>query len=526
MDVRGIGRPYNAATRFIDDNVDRGLGQKVAIYYHERQINYQDLKEMVNRAGNGLRDLGVEMENRVLILCHDSPEFIASFFGAIKIGAVPVPVNTMMHPKDYEYYLNNSRAKVIIAHSDLWSKIRHLRKQFVYLHHVIVIDGLTEEGEVNYEEWSNQSSTELSPAHTSSDDVAFWLFSSGSTGNPKGIIHLQHDMEYAYEHYAKNILEITQDDLTFSASPLFFAYGLGNGAYFPLGCGGATILMPGRSIPENVFQTIEKYRPTIFFGVPTLYQSMLNLDEKTDQPYDLSSVRICVSAGEPLPPSTMKGWKQRYNLDILDGIGSSEATHIFISNRMGDIKEGSTGKVVPGYEVKIADDGGRPLPPNEVGELFVKGDSLAHCYWNLHEENKRRFIGEWFKTGDKYYQDESGYFWYCGRSDDMIKAGGIWVSPIEIENVILQHDAISEVAVIGIPNTEGLEKPKAFIVLKSGHEPSEELKKELQQFVKKNLASYKYPRSIEFIDELPKTATGKIQRFKLRSGSMPVAPNI
>lgn len=526
MDLRGIGKPYNAASRFIDKNVDQGRGNKTAIYYQEQQIDYHELQNMVNRVGNGLRQLGIEIENRVLILMKDSPEFIASFFGAVKIGAVPIPVNTMMHPKDYEYFLNNSRAKALIVHSDLWSELRHLQKRFIYLQYVIVVDGPVAEGELDYTSWTDQSSPDLSPAHTASDDTAFWLFSSGSTGNPKGIIHLQHDMEFALKHYAQDVLQMTEKDRTFSASKLFFAYGLGNGSYFPLGCGASTIMMPDRPLPENIFQTIERYRPTIFFGVPTLYQAMLKYEEESEVSHDLSSIRICVSAGEPLPPSTLKRWQKRYHLDILDGIGSTEATHIFISNRIGDIRAGSTGKVVPGYEACIADEEGQPLPANEIGELFVKGDSFADGYWNLHEENKKRFIGEWFKTGDKYYQDEDGYFWYCGRSDDMIKAGGIWVSPVEIENVLLHHEAVSEAAVIGVRNQDQLEKPKAFIVTQSNVQPSEELKEELGQFVKKHLAHYKCPRAIQFVEELPKTATGKIQRFKLKEEKTQPTPSI
>ncbi|BCU80588.1 acetyl-CoA synthetase [Polycladomyces abyssicola] len=518
MYYRGIGIPYNAATRFIDENVEQGRGDKTAIYFEDRQVSYKELQEMTNKTGNGLKSLGVDLENRILLLCHDSPEFIASFFGAIKIGAVPVPVNTMLHPTDYEYFLNNSRSKVCIAHEDLWEKIKHLRKRFHYLQHVVVIGDTVDKREViPYSRWMEEESGLLESAHTVKDDTAFWLFSSGSTGSPKGIIHLQHDMEYALDHYAKQVLNMSEEDITFSASKLFFAYGLGNGAYFPLGCGASTVLMRERPIPENVFHTIERYRPTIFFGVPTLYGAMINWAQQTRKQYDLSSIRICVSAGEPLPSVIYEKWKKMFGVDILDGIGSTEATHIFISNRIGDIKVGSSGKLVPGYEAKITDEQGQELPPNEVGDLLIKGDSIAHCYWNLHDENKRRFIGEWFHTGDKYYRDEEGYFWYCGRSDDMMKVGGIWVSPVEIEGVLLQHEAVIEAAVIGITDKENLVRTKAYVVLKEGFESSEAMKEELKEFVKQKLASYKCPKELEFIDELPKTANGKIQRFKLRS---------
>ncbi|MFC4769410.1 benzoate-CoA ligase family protein [Effusibacillus consociatus] len=530
MNFRGIGVPYNAAKLFIDDNVDKGRGNKVAIYYKDRQIRYKELQEMVNKTGNGLKQLHVEMENRVLLLCHDSPEFIVSFYGALKIGAVPIPVNTMMHSDDYEYFLNNSRAKVLIAHIDLWNTISHLKDRFIYLQYVVLIDengfASKDEGTLDYREWMSSDSVDLHAALTVSDDQAFWLFSSGSTGNPKGVIHLHHDMEFAVNSYAKKVLRMTEEDVTFSASKLFFAYGLGNGMYFPLGCGASTVLMPERPLPEKVFETIETYRPTIFFGVPTLYGTMIDFAERCGRNYDLSSLRICVSAGEALPGPILKKWRQLFDVDILDGIGSTEALHIFISNNIGDIKEGSSGKVVPGYEAKIVNEHGVAVSANEIGDLFIKGDSVAHGYWNLHEENKKKFYGEWFHTGDKYLMDESGYFWYCGRSDDMLKVGGIWVSPIEIENSLLKHHAVLEAAVVGVTIENNLVHPKAYIVVKQGITPSDGLKKELQEFVKQDLAAYKYPRMIEFVDELPKTATGKIQRFKLRKSLSSVPASV
>lgn len=529
-----MGSPYNAATRFIDHNIIEGRGNKVAVYYKDRQISYKELQMMVNKVGNGLKQLNTEMENRVLLLCYDSPEFIASFYGALKIGAVPIPVNTMMHPSDYEYFLNNSRAKVLIAHLDLWNAISHLKDRFLYLQHVILIDesdyaeSFTDHtrGIFDFWEWMERASDTLEAAHTTSDDPAFWLFSSGSTGNPKGVIHLQHDMEFALNSYAKKVLKMTEDDITFSASKLFFAYGLGNGMYFPLGCGASTVLMRDRPLPEKVFETIEKYRPTIFFGVPTLYGAMIDFVERSGRNCDLSSLRICVSAGEALPAPFLKKWRQLFGVDILDGIGSTEALHIFISNSIGDVREGSSGKVVPGYEAKIVNEHGVSLSANEIGDLLIKGDSVAHGYWNLHEENKRKFYGEWLYTGDKYYMDESGYFWYCGRSDDMLKVGGIWVSPVEIENSLLKHEAVLEAAVVGVTNENNLVHPKAYIVPKQEIKPSEVLKREIQEFVKKDLAAYKYPREIEFINELPKTPTGKIQRFKLRMMANSMSENI
>jgi benzoate-CoA ligase len=362
----------------------------------------------------------------------------------------------------------------------------------------------------------DRCSDQLSPAFTTYDDAAIWLYTSGSTGTPKAAVHLQHDVFTCLESYAKGVLNLTQNDILFSASKFFFAYGLGNSFIYPAGLGASVVLMPDRPLPDTIFSAINKYKPTVFFGVPTLYASLLAVKD-AEKKYDLSSIRICTSAGEALPKNIYQEWKAKFGLDILDGIGSTELMHIFISNRPGDVMPGSSGKVVPGYTARIVDDKGHEVPDGDLGNLQVKGDSMAAYYYRQHDKSKASMLGEWFNTGDKYYRDAEGYYYYCGRGDDMLKVGGIWVSPIEIEDTLMSHPAVFECAVVGRDDENGLTKPKAYIVLKPGFQPSEELGKEIQAYVKKTIASYKFPRWVEFVKDLPKTATGKIQRFKLRA---------
>jgi benzoate-CoA ligase len=509
-----IPEKFNAATHFIDRHTKEGRGDKIAIYYKDKKITYREVQEMVNQTGNALRNLGVEIENRVLLLLLDCPEFIYSFFGAIKIGAVPIPINTVMSIKDYHYFLEDSRGKVLIVSEEMLPQIEPIKNSLTYLKHIVVV-GKEQRGYVSYDKLISDASSELEAANTSRDDACFWLYSSGSTGAPKGTVHLQHDMLYHAECYVKPILEMTEDDITFSASKLFFAYGLGNSMYFPLHIGASTVLLSERPKPDAVFETVTKYKPTNFFGVPTLYASMLEVED-AERKYDVSSVRLCISAGEALPADIYRRWKKRFGIEILDGIGSTEILHIHISNRLGAIKPGSTGLVVPGYEAKIVDGNGKEVERGKVGILMIKGDSTAAYYWNKHEKTKYAMRGEWFYTGDTYYQDEDGYFWYAGRGDDMLKVGGIWVSPVEVESTLVEHEAVLECAVVGAPDEKGLIKTKSFVVLRRGYEASAELAKELQEFVKGKIAPYKYPRWVEFVKELPKTATGKIQRFKLR----------
>jgi benzoate-CoA ligase family protein len=503
---------YNAATTFVDENITQGRGGKVAIYYQDRQITYQEVFENVNRTGSALRGLGIEIEQRLLVILPDSPEFAYSFFGAIKIGAVAVPTNPWMFAKDYEYLINDSRARAIIVHESTLPEIEKIWDNTPFLKHIIVV-GTPKGKALSYESLIAQASTKLEAEKTSRDDVCFWCYTSGSTGNPKGAVHLQHDMITISDLFVAPVLQMKETDLCFSASKMFFSYGLGNSLYFPFRFGASTVLWPDKPEPEKILQVIEKYKPTFFFSVPTLFARFLRIDKK----YDVSSLRICLSSGEPLPPALFHQWKERTGLELLDVVGSTEATHDFLANRPGRAKAGSSGEVTPAFEAKIVDDEGRELPIGEIGNLMVKGDATAPFYWNKHEQTKKMMQGEWLKTGDTYYRDAEGYYWYCGRSDDMMKVGGLWVSPIEIENTLMEHPAVLESGVVCAQDADGLLKPKAYILLKNEYKASEALKVELQNHVKSKLQPYKYPRWVEFVDDLPKTVTGKIQRFRLRA---------
>jgi benzoate-CoA ligase len=506
---------YNATNVFVDRHIQEGRGNKVAIYYLDQQITYGEVYEKTNQTGNAFKEMGLGLEDRVMLLLPDCPEFVYSFFGAIKIGSIPVPVNTMLKPEDYEYLLHDTRAKVIVVSDDLLSNITAIQDQLLYLRTIIVV-GKPAEGCLSFDSWMNDKSKELETAYTTADDQAFWQYSSGTTGFPKGAVHLQHDMAFACETYGKNVLQITETDITYSVAKVFFAYGLGNSIYFAFYVGAATVLSPDRPLPDHVYSTITKYKPTLFFGVPTSYAAMARIPGCTEK-YDLSSVRYCLSAGEPLPKVVYDLWYETWKLQIFDGIGTTEILHIYISNMPGlDVKPGSTGKIVPGYEAKILGEDGIPVAQGDLGTLMVKGDSIAAYYWNKHEKTKATFNGEWINTGDQYFQDEDGYYWNVGRGDDMIKAGGIWVSPADVENCLLEHPAVSEAGCAGKADTDELVKPKAYIVLAPGYEASPELEKELSLFVKGKIAPYKFPRWIQFISEMPRTATGKLQRFKLK----------
>ena len=507
----GLPAQFNAADYFVDRNVREGRGNKVAVLCEDRSLTYGQVQAGMNKVGNALKTFGIRMENRVALLLLDMEVYPQAFFGAIKIGAIPICLNTLMRPKDYKYFLNDSRARVLMVDISLLGIIEQLKDELRFLEKIVVVNGAAPEWATTFEKFIEGSSSELETAPTTPDDSCFWLYSSGSTGDPKGVVHLQHDMTYCVETYGKQVLGVREDDVCFSAAKLFFAYGLGNGLYFPFGAGATTVLMPMRPTPASVYETIRRHRPTLFFGVPTLYASMLQEEGRLD------GVRLCVSAGEALPADILRRWVERHNVQIADGIGSTEIAHIFISNSSDNIKPGSSGRVVPGYEARIVDENFQDLPAGEIGTLLIKGDSICACYWNKHEKTKSTILGDWINTDDKYYRDEEGYYYYVGRSNDMLKVGGIWVSPVEVENCLIAHPAVFECAVIGATDDDALVKPKAFVVLEQGVSPSEELVTELKEYVKKELAHYKFPRWIEFVEELPKTATGKLKRFELRA---------
>jgi len=507
---------FNAAVHFVDRHIDEGRGSRVAIECGDEQVTYAQLAERVNRFASALRRLPVQPEQRIALVLQDGPAFAYCFFGAIKAGVVPVPLNTMWRARDYQFALNDSAAQALVISAPLLREFAAVdRSALPHLRHVIVA-GDAPGGSDGLDDLLDSGTTTFDAAPTHRDAMAFWLYSSGSTGSPKGCVHLQHDMVVCAESYAKAVLGMRDSDRCFSAAKLFFAYGLGNALYMPLEVGATSILMPDAPVAPRVYETIERYRPTLLFSVPTNFAMLLSY-RRDGGDFDLSSVRHAISAGESLPEPLFRRFKERFGVEILDAIGSTECLHMFIANRPGRVRPGSSGEIVPNYEARIVDDEGRDIGAGEMGNLLIKGDSTCAYYWNQHEKTKQTIQGEWIRTGDKYVRDADGYYWYAGRSDDMLKAGGIWVSPIEIENVLIDHPDVLECAFIGRDDGDGLSKPFAYVVLRDGLQGSAELAVALQLFVRERLADYKRPRGVEFVPELPKTATGKLQRFKLRA---------
>ena len=498
---------YNAAVDLVERNLAT-RGAKLAYIDDTESMTYAQLAERVDRAANALLSLGIKREQRIAIAMHDTCDWPALFLGAIKAGIVPVALNTLLTQPDYEYQLRDSRSRAVFVSAPLAEIFQRARANCPDLEHLVL------QGELRKLLASSAPKAQAAP--TQRDDMCFWLYSSGSTGAPKGTVHLHSHLVATADLYARPVLGIRESDVVFSAAKLFFAYGLGNALTFPLSVGATTVLMAERPTPDAVFKRLVEKRPSIFYGVPTLYAALLahpNFPERAKL-----GLRVCTSAGEALPANLGSSWTERTGTEILDGIGSTEMLHIFISNRPGEVRYGTTGKPVPGYEVRLIDDNGNVITkPGELGELQIGGPTSAIMYWNQREKTKNTFQGPWTRSGDKYSFDKDGYYTYGGRSDDMLKVSGIYVSPVEVEAALVTHEAVLEAAVVGAQDESQLVKPKAFVVLKPGRKADDKLTAALQQHVKQKLAPYKYPRWIEFIPELPKTATGKIQRFKLRT---------
>jgi benzoate-CoA ligase len=505
---------YNAAYDLIERNLRAGRADKTAFIDDSGTCSYRELARRVSMFANALRRRGIDAGERVLLCLQDCVDFPVTFLGAIQAGVVPVAVNTLLTAGDYQYMLNDSRARLAIVSAPLLPLFLPLLHQTPSLREIVVCGG-NDEQSGSLAQFLTGAAAESAVATTRCDDACFWLYSSGSTGRPKGTVHVHSSLMYTAELYARGILGICDTDIVFSAAKLFFAYGLGNALTFPLSVGATSVLMAERATPAAVFARLARHRPTIFGGVPTLYAAMLASPQLPTR--DQIHLRRCTSAGEPLPEDIGKRWSSRLGVDILDGIGSTEMLHIFLSNSPTDVRYGSTGRPVPGYRLRLVDDQGVEVADGEHGELHISGPSSATMYWNNQEKTGSTFLGGWTRSGDKYVKTPDGYYVYAGRSDDMLKVSGIYVSPAEVEAAMITHPAVLEVAVVGREDQDELVKPSAYVVLKSGIEASDALALELKLYIKSLLAPYKYPRWVEFVEELPKTATGKIQRYKLRA---------
>jgi len=486
---------------------------RAAIYFEDQVITYGQLADATNRASAVYKSLGLEWEQRVLLMLPDVPQFASAWFATVQAGGIVSAVNPGMKPDEVTYYLNYTRAKVLVTDAETAATVRSVRAQCPHLKHVLVAGG-NAGADLDYDAELARATPDTSIADTHRDDTCVWLYTSGSTGFPKGAVHKQHDFVFNALTYGVPILKYGEQDIGLSVPRLAFGYALGSNLLFPLMAGGATALFKEKPTPEKFFEMLKKHRPTVFTAVPTALNNILSSPGLKDA--DFSSLRVCISAGEALPAELYQRWKQRTGVEILDGIGSAEMFHIFITNRLDDVKLGSLGRVVEGYEAKVCDDAGRELPRGEVGTLWVRGDSMALEYWQQHDKSKSTFRGDWCVSADKFQQSEDGYFYFCGRGDDMLKVSGKWLSPVEVENVLLQHPAVREAAVVAFKDADGLDKPRAFVALHPGHAPSDELAEAIKAHVRGALEPFKAPRQVRFLDALPRSDRGKVLKTELR----------
>lgn len=508
---------FNIVPLLVDRHLEEGRAVRPAILTPEETLDYAALAAGVGRAANLLRRLGLSREQRVVLLLPDSPAFVFCFLGAMRAGLVPVPISTLGTSDEVAYVLQDSRAVALVTDTTLYAKVEPVRDREPTLRHCLVA-GDAPPGALPLDPALEAEDPVADPAPTHRDDMAYWLYSSGTTGPPKAVIHLHHDMLYCVDPYVRHVLAMTEADRTFAVPRLFFSYGLTSCVYLPFWCGASTVLVPDRPDPKRVVEILATLRPTLFFSVPTAYAALLR--ELPGMRADFSSLRLCVSAGEPLPAPLYHRWVEATGVECLDGLGATEVGYIFISNRPGAVRPGSSGQLLPGYRARIRDAEGREVPPGVAGELWVAGESVAPAYWNKHARTRSAFVGEWYRTGDTYLRDADGYYFYQGRSDDLLRVGANWVSPLEVESCLLAHPAVAECAVVGAPDADGLTRPRAFVVLRSGA-PADGIEEALRAHARARLAGYKVPRWVTVVEELPRTATGKVQRFRLREAPPP-----